>query len=110
MPRRRDAEDDLTGEAERFPGRRDHGELRCRSQERVDDADARGEHVLAVVEHEEQPAIGDEVGERLERRLAGEGADVERGGDGILDVLVAGDGGKLDETRHRPRIRPRPRG
>ena len=66
--------------------------------------------MLAVVEDEEQPAIGDELGQRLEGRLPGEGADVERGGDGILDVIVAGDGGELDESGAFRVLRPRPRG
>ncbi len=54
--------------------------------------------MLAVVENEQQPAVADEIGERLERRLPGKGADIECGGDGILDVIVAGESGELDES------------
>ena len=87
------------------------GELRRRAQERVDDARcrrqararscrARAAAVASAAKSTSAWSVG----------WPGKGADIERGGDGVLDVLVAGDRGELDEGDTVRDIRPRPRG
>ncbi len=87
---RRDSEDHLPGHAQRLPARREDRDPRRGAEQPVRQPDRLREHVLAVVEHEQQRPGGEEVGQGVAQVLRREGADVER---------------RRDRLRHEPRVR-----
>ncbi len=95
---RRDSEDDLAGDAKRLTARHEQGQLRRRAEELRRQGCARGEHVLAVVEDEEQLAAGEVPHDGILEALVGEREHVESGGDGDRDRGRARRG-ELDERR-----------
>ena len=68
---RRDAEHDLTRNAERLAARREHGQPRRGTEECIDERGACAEQVFAVVYDEQQRARREEVDERVDDVLSG---------------------------------------
>src|SRR5262249_10840646 len=90
---RGDTEDDLARDAERFAAGREQRQPRRRAEELGCKRSARREHVLAVVEDEQQLAGGEKADDRVLERLPGERLHVESGRDG------RGDGGRAGGRR-----------
>ncbi len=102
------AEDDFAGDPQRLAARHEHGQLRRCTEELRRQRRARGEHVLAVVEDEEQLAAGEVARDGILEALVGKREHVESGGDGDRDRGRARRS-ELDERRtvrvealHRP--------
>ena len=104
-----DAEHDLAGDAKRLAARREHGEPGSGAEELGRERGDRCEHVLAVVENEEQLPSGEKACDGVLEALVGESQHVE----GRRDCDRDRGGprrGELDECRpigvgplHRPR-------
>ena len=100
----RHPEDDLPGDAERLPTRRDHGQAGGGPQQPVDERGARPEDVLAVVHDEEERARSEEVDHRVGELLARQRTHVECRRDGGGNQTRVGQAGQLGDGRAR-RIR-----
>ena len=94
---RRDPEDHLPRDAERFAACREDREAPDGAEQPVRERRGLCEHVLAVVEHEQQRPRGEEVGHGVAEVLRREGADVERGCDCLRHEPRVCQGAELDE-------------
>ena len=95
----RHAEHDLAADAERLAARREHGQSRRGTEDRVDERGARPEQVLAVVQDEQQRARREVLEHRVDDVLSRQRPRVERRRDSVGHELRIGDGRELDERR-----------
>ena len=81
-----DPHDLLAVDPEGLPAGSEDGERRSGPDERLGDARDRFQQVLAVVEDEQHPAVGDEGSQGLQRRGAGPDGEAQRRGDRSRDT------------------------
>ena len=104
---RRDLVDRLGGQAERLAAGGEDAHLRADPQQPLDETGDRVEHVLAVVEHEQRPAVAEEVEHRLRHRPALLRLHVELGGHGADDAVVVADPRQLHHLGAHAGVAPR---
>ena len=86
----------LALDSERLAARRQHAHVRASGEHGVDDDRARGEQVLAVVEHEQEIRLRQPMRQDFERGRAGGLGQPARGDDDARYLLVRREAGELD--------------
>jgi hypothetical protein len=89
---------DLGGDSKGLPARRQHLHVRAPAQDELDELTRGVEHVLAVVEHEQDLLRREELDDRVRQRPVGPLLHVERVADGRGDGGLGADRRELDET------------
>ena len=87
----------LTTDTEGLSGRRDDRHGGRVREDRVDDSCGRIDHVLAIVEHDEESATGQRERQAVDDTHPRQGRDAQRGRNGVGDGRRIRDRGKLDE-------------
>ena len=85
------------GDTERLPARGQHGDSRCRPEQRRHERGARAEDVLAVVEHHEESAVADEPQQGVRRGAARFVGQPEHAGRGDGHGVGVGHRSQVDE-------------
>ena len=103
----------LLGRPATLPRRRQHRHRVRPGKDRLDQIRRRVEHVLTVVEHDQQPPARQRPGDAVGHRQPGLGGDAQLGGHRVGHRRRVTDRGQLDQphpvrrTRRSPRRRPR---